>query len=73
MERPTKFNAESPQNANALILSNDLVHLLPDVSNEAGQLVLPVFVAENLFGFEIREDLQKYLQEGLVIGLFVSG
>lgn len=49
MERPTKLNSKSPQNPYALIFSDDLVHLLPDVRNETGQLILPVFVAEDLF------------------------
>ena len=60
MECPTKFNTKSPQNANALVLSDDLVHLLPDVCDEAGQLILPVFAAEDLFRFEIWKDLQEY-------------
>lgn len=73
MERPTKLNSKSPQNPYALIFSDDLVHLLPDVCNQTGQFVLPVFVAEYLFGFEIWEDLQEYLQKGLIVWLFVGG
>lgn len=73
MERPTKLNAESSQNADALVLPDDLVDLLADVCDEAGQFILPVEVAEDLLRFEVRKDLKEDLQKGLVVGLLVCG
>lgn len=62
MKGPSELDPKSPQNSYALVFPDSLAYLLPSLFDEIVKLIFPVYAAKYLLGFEVREDLHKYLE-----------